>query len=194
MLHARLFDLLALTVLAIVTVIAFSTFLPYAASRAIDFSHILGREHVLQTDEKIAEVEKSVAEAREKGEAAEAEAANDEQRAERAEETQKAVDSSYSDFWLESTAAKDIHVIGDAIQRAPAMPKSGHMTFRTVAGSGGVSAAPSELEGTYAWNWARTIRSDVLMQSCAMRARLLHRSRRKACLRANPRCHAYIRR
>jgi NADPH-dependent 2,4-dienoyl-CoA reductase/sulfur reductase-like enzyme len=28
---------------------------------------------------------------------------------------------------FESTAAKDIHVIGDAIQIAPAMPKSGHM-------------------------------------------------------------------
>jgi hypothetical protein len=28
---------------------------------------------------------------------------------------------------FESTAAKDVHVIGDAIQAAPAMPKSGHM-------------------------------------------------------------------
>jgi NADPH-dependent 2,4-dienoyl-CoA reductase/sulfur reductase-like enzyme len=117
---------------------------------------------------------------------------------------------------FESTAAKDIHVLGDSIQIAPAMPKSGHManshakvaaaaivaelagwevnpapmltntcysfvdgrnvihvasvheyvaaekTFKTVAGSGGVSAAPNELEGTYAWNWARTIWADAL--------------------------------
>ena len=115
---------------------------------------------------------------------------------------------------FESTAAKDIHVLGDSIQIAPAMPKSGHManshakvaaaaivaelsgweinpapmltntcysftddkrvihvasvheyvaaekTFKTVAGSGGVSAAPSEQEGQYAWNWARTIWAD----------------------------------
>jgi len=117
---------------------------------------------------------------------------------------------------FESTAAKDIHVLGDAIQIAPLMPKSGHMannhakvaaaaivaelsgweinpapmltntcysfvdarrvihvasvheyvaaekTFKTVAGSGGVSAGPTELEGAYAWNWARTIWSDIL--------------------------------
>jgi sulfide dehydrogenase [flavocytochrome c] flavoprotein subunit len=118
---------------------------------------------------------------------------------------------------FESTAAKDIHVLGDSIQIAPAMPKSGHManshakvaaaaivaelagwevnpapmltntcysftdaksvihvasvheyvaaekTFKTVAGSGGVSAAPSEQEGGYAWNWARTIWADTLV-------------------------------
>lgn len=120
--------------------------------------------------------------------------------------------------WLnfESTAAKDIHVIGDSIQLAAGMPKSGHMannhakvaaaaivaelqgweinpapmltntcysfvdaknvihvasvheyvaaekTFKPVAGSGGVSAAPSELEGVYGWNWARTIWADAL--------------------------------
>jgi NADPH-dependent 2,4-dienoyl-CoA reductase/sulfur reductase-like enzyme len=117
---------------------------------------------------------------------------------------------------FESTAAPDIHVLGDSIQIAPGMPKSGHManshakvaaaaivaqlagwevnpapmltntcysfvdgknvihvasvheyvaaerTFKTVAGSGGVSAGPTELEGTYAWNWARTIWSDAL--------------------------------
>jgi sulfide dehydrogenase [flavocytochrome c] flavoprotein chain len=117
---------------------------------------------------------------------------------------------------FESTAAKDIHVLGDAIQIAPAMPKSGHManshakvaaaaivaelsgweinaqpmltntcysftdaknvihvasvheyvaaekTFKTVAGSGGVSTAPNEQEGNYAWNWARTIWADAL--------------------------------
>jgi sulfide dehydrogenase [flavocytochrome c] flavoprotein chain len=117
---------------------------------------------------------------------------------------------------FESTAAKDIHVVGDAIQLASGMPKSGHManaqakvaaaaivaelngwaidpapmltntcysfvdarnvihvasvheyvaaekTFKTVAGSGGVSAAPSELEGVYGWNWARTIWADML--------------------------------
>jgi len=117
---------------------------------------------------------------------------------------------------FESTVAKDIHVLGDSIQIAPAMPKSGHManshakvaaaaivsqlagwevnpapmltntcysfvdgknvihvasvheyvaaekTFKTVAGSGGVSPGPTELEGNYAWNWARTIWADAL--------------------------------
>jgi NADPH-dependent 2,4-dienoyl-CoA reductase/sulfur reductase-like enzyme len=115
---------------------------------------------------------------------------------------------------FESTAAKDVHVIGDAIQLAAGMPKSGHManshgkvaaaavvaqlsglepnpkpmltntcysfvdnknvihvasvheyadnTFRTVPGSGGVSTAPTELEGVYALNWARTIWADTL--------------------------------
>lgn len=117
---------------------------------------------------------------------------------------------------FESTAAKDIHVLGDAIQTAPLMPKSGHManshakvaaaavvaelrgwpvnpapmltntcysfvdgknvihvasvheyvpaekTFKTVAGSGGVSSGPNELEGIYAWNWARNIWADSL--------------------------------
>ncbi|MFN3415509.1 MAG: FCSD flavin-binding domain-containing protein, partial [Caldimonas sp.] len=112
---------------------------------------------------------------------------------------------------FESTAVKDIHVLGDAIQTAPLMPKSGHManshakvaaaaivaelrgwpvnpapmltntcysfvdgknvihvasvheyvaaekTFKTVAGSGGVSTGPTELEGIYAWNWAQNI-------------------------------------
>ncbi len=108
--------------------------------------------------------------------------------------------------WLnfESTAAKDVHVLGDSIQLAQGMPKSGHManshakvaaaaivaelsgaainpqpvlnntcysfvdaknvihvasvheyvaaekTFKPVAGSGGVSQAPNELEGVYA--------------------------------------------
>jgi sulfide dehydrogenase [flavocytochrome c] flavoprotein chain len=115
-----------------------------------------------------------------------------------------------------STAHKDIHVLGDAIQIAPAMPKSGHManshakvaaaaivaelsgweinaqpmltntcysfvdaksvihvasvheyvaaekTFKTVAGSGGVSTAANEQEGVYAWSWARTIWADAL--------------------------------
>ena len=117
---------------------------------------------------------------------------------------------------FESTAAKGIHVLGDSIQIAPGMPKSGHManshakvvaaavvaelagwevnpapmltntcysfvdgknvihvasvheyvaaekTFKTVAGSGGVSAAPNEVEGNFAWNWARTIWADTL--------------------------------
>lgn len=35
-------------------------------------------------------------------------------------------------------------------------------TLKTVAGSGGVSAARSEAEGTFAWNWARTIWADSL--------------------------------
>jgi NADPH-dependent 2,4-dienoyl-CoA reductase/sulfur reductase-like enzyme len=117
---------------------------------------------------------------------------------------------------FESTAAKDIHVLGDSIQLASLMPKSAHManghakvaaaaivaelagweinpapmltntcysfvddrtvvhvasvhayvaaeqTFRPVAGSGGLSAAPTELEGRYAWSWARTIWADSL--------------------------------
>jgi sulfide dehydrogenase [flavocytochrome c] flavoprotein subunit len=117
---------------------------------------------------------------------------------------------------FESTAARDVFVIGDSIQIAPAMPKSGHManghakvaaaaivaqlagwdvnpmpmlnntcysfvddrhvvhvasvhaydaaekTFKTVAGSGGLSQAPSELEGAYAMNWAHNIWSDTL--------------------------------
>jgi sulfide dehydrogenase [flavocytochrome c] flavoprotein subunit len=115
---------------------------------------------------------------------------------------------------FESTAAKDVHVIGDAIQLAAGMPKSGHMannhgkvaaaavvaqlsgfepnprplltntcysfvddknvihvasvheyvdnTFKTVAGSGGLSPSPNELEGVYAMNWARTMWADML--------------------------------
>lgn len=117
---------------------------------------------------------------------------------------------------FESTAAKDVFVIGDAIQVAPAMPKSGHManshakvaaaaivaqlagwpvnpapmltntcysyvddthvihvasvheyvagegTFKTVAGSGGLSTAPNTMEGVYAWNWAQNIWADSL--------------------------------
>lgn len=117
---------------------------------------------------------------------------------------------------FESTAVKDIHVLGDSIQIAPLMPKSGHManshakvaaaaivaelngwdinpapvltntcysfidakkvvhvasvhqynatekTFKTVPGSGGLSAEPSVLEGIYAWGWARNIWADSL--------------------------------
>ena len=36
-------------------------------------------------------------------------------------------------------------------------------TFKTVPGSGGVSAAPNELEGIYAWNWAQNIWADTLL-------------------------------
>ncbi|CAN1556926.1 HcaD Uncharacterized NAD(FAD)-dependent dehydrogenases [Burkholderiaceae bacterium] len=118
---------------------------------------------------------------------------------------------------FESVAAKDIHIIGDSIQVAPAMPKSGHManqhakvtaaaivaelsgfavnpqpvltntcysfvnatdvvhvasvhqyvpaekTFKTVAGSGGLSPEPTALEGTYAWGWAKNIWADSLV-------------------------------
>ena len=117
---------------------------------------------------------------------------------------------------FESTQAKDVHVLGDSIQIAPGMPKSGHMangqakvaaaaivaqlngwdanpapmltntcysftsdksvihvasvhqyvaaqkTFLTVAGSGGLSPAPTVLEGVYAMDWARNIWSDSL--------------------------------
>ncbi len=117
---------------------------------------------------------------------------------------------------FESTAVRDVHVLGDSIQVAPGMPKSGHMansqakvaaaaivaqlsgwevnpapmlnntcysfvddkrvvhvasvhgyvpaekTFKTIAGSGGLSPAPAELEGTYAMNWAHNIWADTL--------------------------------
>jgi sulfide dehydrogenase [flavocytochrome c] flavoprotein subunit len=124
---------------------------------------------------------------------------------------------------FESTAAKDVHVLGDSIPIAPGLPKSGHManshgkvaaaaivaqlsgwdinpapmltntcysfvdnknvvhvasvheyvsaekTFKTVAGSGGLSAAPSELEGVYALNWASNIWADTLLRSQGLR-------------------------
>jgi len=117
---------------------------------------------------------------------------------------------------FESTAAKDIHVVGDSIQVASLMPKSGHManghakvaaaaivaqlsgeppnarpmltntcysfvsadevihvasvheyvaaekTFKVVAGSGGVSAARSRLEASFAMGWAKNIWADCL--------------------------------
>jgi sulfide dehydrogenase [flavocytochrome c] flavoprotein subunit len=117
---------------------------------------------------------------------------------------------------FESTVAKDVFVLGDSIQVAPAMPKSGHMangqakvaaaaivaqlagwavnpapmltntcysfvdnrnvvhvasvhayveaekTFKAVEHSGGLSAAPNELEGVYALNWAKNIWADAL--------------------------------
>ncbi len=117
---------------------------------------------------------------------------------------------------FESAVAKDVFVIGDAIQVAQLMPKSGHMannhakvaaaaivaqlsgiepnpqpmltntcysfiddrnvvhvasvheyvaaerTYKVVQGAGGLSPAPSELEGSYANNWARTIWADML--------------------------------
>lgn len=117
---------------------------------------------------------------------------------------------------FESTAQPGIHVLGDAIQPAPAMPKSGHManqhgkvaanaivsilagqpytqepviantcysfiddksvvhvssvhrysaekkTMEPVAGAGGLSPGPSEIEGQYAFAWARNIWSDML--------------------------------
>ncbi|MBL8333208.1 MAG: FAD-dependent oxidoreductase [Rubrivivax sp.] len=120
--------------------------------------------------------------------------------------------------WLtmESTAARGVHVLGDATFSAPAMPKSGHManqhakvaaaaivqllqgqpvnatpvvmntcysfvtaeeaihvasvhqydaaekTFKTVPGSGGVSAAASRPEGRYALGWAENVWADML--------------------------------
>lgn len=117
---------------------------------------------------------------------------------------------------FESTAQAGIHVLGDAIQVAPLMPKSGHManqhakvcaaavvdllagtapyqqpmltntcysfvsdtdvihvasvhawdadkkTLLVVPGSGGLSAAPSAVEGVYANSWARNIWADTL--------------------------------
>lgn len=124
------------------------------------------------------------------------------------------VNVNYLNF--ESTAQKDIHVLGDSIQVAPAMPKSGHManqqakvaaaaivaelsnweinpapvlnntcysfvnekqtihvasvhqyiaekkTYEAVHGAGGLSPAPSTLEGSYAWGWAHNIWADAL--------------------------------
>jgi sulfite dehydrogenase len=120
--------------------------------------------------------------------------------------------------WLtmESTAVPGIHVLGDAIFPAAAMPKSGHManqhaklaaaaiiqllkgeapnatpvlmntcysfvtasdvihvasvhqydaaekTFKTVPGSGGVSAAANQVEGRYALSWAENVWADML--------------------------------
>ena len=120
--------------------------------------------------------------------------------------------------WLsmESTAAKGVHVLGDATLSAPLMPKSGHMAnqhaklavaailnafagrppnptpvlmntcysfvddsqvihvasvhqynrdkrvVEPVAGSGGVSAERSKLEGSYGWAWAQNIWADML--------------------------------
>ena len=117
---------------------------------------------------------------------------------------------------FQSKVVPGIHVLGDAIQIAPLMPKSGHManshakvaaaaivaalagreidpapmltntcysfvdpkravhvasvhawapaerTFLPVPGSGGLSSAPSEVEGELAWSWARTIWADAL--------------------------------
>jgi sulfide dehydrogenase [flavocytochrome c] flavoprotein chain len=117
---------------------------------------------------------------------------------------------------FESRKVPGIHVLGDAIQVAPAMPKSGHManghakvaaaavvarlagwpvnahpmltntcysyvdnrnvihvasvheyvaaekTFKAVTGAGGLSPAPNETEGVYAWNWAQNIWADSL--------------------------------
>jgi sulfide dehydrogenase [flavocytochrome c] flavoprotein subunit len=116
----------------------------------------------------------------------------------------------------ESIAKKNIHVLGDAILAAPAMPKSGHManqhakvaaaaviallrgespnpnpiitntcysfvsdkqvihvasvhrydpekkTMVVAPGASGVSAAPSDLEGTYAESWGKNIWADML--------------------------------
>jgi NADPH-dependent 2,4-dienoyl-CoA reductase/sulfur reductase-like enzyme len=117
---------------------------------------------------------------------------------------------------FESVKVKNIHVLGDAIQIAAGMPKSGHManqhakvcaaavvallagqapnptpvltntcysfitdksvvhvasvhqydkdkkTMLAVPGSGGVSPAMSEIEGRYAFNWAKNIWADAL--------------------------------
>jgi sulfite dehydrogenase len=120
--------------------------------------------------------------------------------------------------WLtcESTAVRNIHVLGDATVSAPGMPKSGSManqhgkicaaavialikgqpvfqnpaimntcysmvdgrsamhvtsihkydpaqkTLVSVKGAGGVSSKADELEGTYAWGWAKNIWADAL--------------------------------
>jgi hypothetical protein len=111
-------------------IIAFFTFLPYGFNRLIDASHLLGAGNVLQFDkEKIAETTKAVDEARANGETEEAkadklvqDAQTDEQKqkatrekAERTEEKLKAVDGVFSDFWLESRAAKIIALLAFAL-------------------------------------------------------------------------------
>jgi len=117
---------------------------------------------------------------------------------------------------FESVKVKNVHVLGDAIQPATLMPKSGHManqhakicaaavvalltgeapnpepvltnacysfitdkdavhvcsvhqydkdkkTMLPVQGSGGLSPAMSELEGRYAWNWAKNVWADMV--------------------------------
>jgi sulfide dehydrogenase [flavocytochrome c] flavoprotein chain len=118
---------------------------------------------------------------------------------------------------FESTATKDVHLIGDAVLSPPGLPKSGHIannqgkvvaaaivaelngweinpapvlmnacysvvsakaaihlanvyqfhaaekTFKAVLpGPGGLSPAANELEGIYAWDWARATWADIL--------------------------------
>ena len=117
---------------------------------------------------------------------------------------------------MESIKVPRVHVLGDALQIAPNMPKSGHManqhakvaaaailnafagqppnpspvinnacysfitdrdvvhvdsvhqydrekkTFQPVPGAGGLSPAPSAIEGEYAFAWARNMWSDML--------------------------------
>jgi hypothetical protein len=53
-------------------------------------------------------------------------------------------------------AKRVIHVA--SVHRYDASAK----TFVAVPGSGGVSSAPSEQEGLYAWHWARTAWADAL--------------------------------
>ena len=118
---------------------------------------------------------------------------------------------------MEAKGAPNVHVLGDALFAAPAMPKSGHLanqhakvaasaviallagdvpnpaplltntcysftdarnamhvasvhryddaqeTFLPVDGAGGLSEAPSELEGRYALAWAQAIWGDMLL-------------------------------
>jgi len=93
-------------------IIAFFTFLPYSFTRVLDASHVLGKSHVFQADQKKMDtLEKEVEAARKKGSAEEAKAAEPVQQAELAEETSKAVDGIYSEFWLESPAGKILATI-----------------------------------------------------------------------------------
>jgi putative OPT family oligopeptide transporter len=123
--------------------IAFFTFLPYGLTRLMDVSHRLGDSAIFQYDDtKVAEMRKSVADARQKGAANEANATTDEQKAEAAEETQKTTDSILSDFWLESPPGKILSLLAFSMllgilfwqgtQKAPTDP------------SAGAAAAPSD--------------------------------------------------
>jgi putative OPT family oligopeptide transporter len=111
-------------------IIAFFTFLPYQFNRALDMSRQLGESGIFQEANAKGETQDAVNKERKKGEAEEAKADNAEQRAERAEETQKAIDGIYSEFWLDSVAARVLSLLAfgvlavilfwQGLQRGPA--------------------------------------------------------------------------
>ena len=94
-------------------IIAFSS-VPslYGVSRVVDVSRLLGETHAFQSDKTaIDETEKKVAETRKIGAEDQAKAETPEQKADLAEEMQKGIDGTYSEFWTESGAAKIIAMI-----------------------------------------------------------------------------------
>lgn len=100
-------------------IVAFFTFMPYQFNRIIDASHVLGEARLSKNVENApASVQKDYQHAREaveaakkKGAAEEAQAKDDAERARRALDTQKAIDSIHSEFWLESGLAKILAMI-----------------------------------------------------------------------------------